>query len=192
MERRQACALRMSARRIARCGGGTLRLPAFRFLLLCLEVLIWRSSTDERKAGTAPGFPFPRTGFALHVTVSCWRAIHSRSRMTKLARAERQKEFAVKNIKHQGSRHVPQPRGTPWATKQPARARVNLGRTIRPNLSGSLRPPARSAPTRTRSQPATRFWGGRLSSRRSRANPRNEAYGAASAWNNPSVAITAS
>jgi hypothetical protein len=37
----------------------TLRLPAFRFLQLILEVLIRRSSTDERKAGTTPGFPGP-------------------------------------------------------------------------------------------------------------------------------------
>ncbi len=37
--------------------------------------LIGRSSTDERKTGTTPGFPFPRTGFALHVTVFYWRAI---------------------------------------------------------------------------------------------------------------------
>jgi hypothetical protein len=43
----------------------TLRLPAFRFLLLFLEVLIWRSSTDERKAGTTPALSLDRTGFAL-------------------------------------------------------------------------------------------------------------------------------
>jgi hypothetical protein len=34
VERRQACALQKSARRIARCGGGTLRLPAFRLPFL--------------------------------------------------------------------------------------------------------------------------------------------------------------
>jgi len=39
VERRQACALRKSARRIARCGGATLRLPAFRFLQFCRVVL---------------------------------------------------------------------------------------------------------------------------------------------------------
>src|ERR1700692_688993 len=34
--------------------------------------------TDQRKAGPTPGFPFPRTGFALDVTVFCWRAISLR------------------------------------------------------------------------------------------------------------------
>jgi hypothetical protein len=37
----------------------TQRLPAFRFLLLILEVLIWRSSTDERKAGPPLIFFYP-------------------------------------------------------------------------------------------------------------------------------------
>src|SRR5580704_15486102 len=37
----------------------TLRLPAFRFLQLFLEVLISRSPTDERKAGTTPAFLVP-------------------------------------------------------------------------------------------------------------------------------------
>src|SRR5580692_7377452 len=57
VERRQACALQKGARRIARCGGGDLRLPAFRFLHLLLEVLIGEARvTDERKAG--PPLPF--------------------------------------------------------------------------------------------------------------------------------------
>jgi hypothetical protein len=42
------------------------RLPTFRFLQLLFEVLIWRSSTEDRKAG--PPLPFPWTGFALNVT----------------------------------------------------------------------------------------------------------------------------
>ena len=46
----------------------TLRLPAFRFLHLILEVLIWRSSTEERKAGPTPALSLDRTGFALDVT----------------------------------------------------------------------------------------------------------------------------
>jgi hypothetical protein len=46
----------------------TLRLPAFRFLHLILEVLIGRSSTDERKAGTTPALSQDRTGFAPDVT----------------------------------------------------------------------------------------------------------------------------
>jgi hypothetical protein len=46
----------------------TLRLPAFRFLLLFIEVLIWRSSTEDRKTGPTPALSLHRTGFALDVT----------------------------------------------------------------------------------------------------------------------------
>src|SRR5580700_2547922 len=61
----------------------TQRLPAFRFLHLCLESLIWRSSTEDRKAGPTPALSLDRTGFAFDVTLFCWRALHSRSRAEK-------------------------------------------------------------------------------------------------------------
>jgi hypothetical protein len=46
----------------------TLRLPAFRFLHLLLEVWIGEARvTDERKAGPTPALSQDRTGFALDV-----------------------------------------------------------------------------------------------------------------------------
>ena len=67
MERRQACALQKGARRIARCGGGTLRLPAFRFLHFLR--LIGRSRSNGRKKDRPHPWPsLDRTGFALDVT----------------------------------------------------------------------------------------------------------------------------
>jgi hypothetical protein len=61
----------------------TLRLPAFRFLHLCLEVLIWRSSTEDRKTGATPALSLHRTGFAFDVIVFCRRAF---APMTKVGR----------------------------------------------------------------------------------------------------------
>jgi hypothetical protein len=47
-----------------------LRLPAFRFLHLILEVLSGEAGvTEDRKAGTTPALSLDRTGFALDVTV---------------------------------------------------------------------------------------------------------------------------
>jgi hypothetical protein len=105
VERRQACALRKSARRIARCGGGYpafagVPLPSF-FLRSPGERsetrgaaakphhrsrISLRSSglrNGETRNGTLKGRPTPalsldRTGFALDVTAFCWRAIRSR------------------------------------------------------------------------------------------------------------------
>jgi hypothetical protein len=52
----------------------TLRLPAFRFLHLLLEVLIGEARVmDERKAGTTPALSLDRTGFALDVSIF-WQA----------------------------------------------------------------------------------------------------------------------
>jgi hypothetical protein len=51
VERRQACALRKSARRVARCGGGTLRLPAFRsFIFFVARV----EQSETRGAAVEP------------------------------------------------------------------------------------------------------------------------------------------
>src|ERR1700733_4356454 len=49
VERRQACALQKGARRIARCGGGTRRLPAFRFLQFFVA-RVEQSETRERQS----------------------------------------------------------------------------------------------------------------------------------------------
>ena len=96
VERRQACALQKGARRIARCGGATQRLPAFRFLQFCRVVLSEAKPTrlgrEESTAWARRSAPLPtlqmtkpakaktkarphpcpsldRTGFAIDVTI---------------------------------------------------------------------------------------------------------------------------
>src|SRR5580693_9036687 len=62
VERRQACALQKGARRIARCGGGTQRLPAFRFLHFFVA-RVEQSETRERQWSRTfvPGFRFAQS-----------------------------------------------------------------------------------------------------------------------------------
>ena len=46
--------------------------------------------TEDRKTGPTPGFPLVRTGFALHVTVFCWRAFaHGKTRAPRRAARRR-------------------------------------------------------------------------------------------------------
>ena len=55
--------------------------------------------TEDRKTGPTPALSLDRTGFALHVTVFCWRAIRSRFAHDKARapqRAARRRRLAVK------------------------------------------------------------------------------------------------